>query len=128
LQELYINPKILTETMWDDLAAAAKWSRDNSDVLIDTHWIGGDPGKGEVYGWASWRPGKAILVLRNPSDSSQEFTVKLNEALELPDGSKYTMIPKSVYPQKRQLSSWPSNVKEPFRLILQPFEAIVIEL
>jgi hypothetical protein len=128
LQELYINPKILTENMWDDLAAAAKWSRDNSDVLIDTHWIGGDPGKGEVYGWASWRPGKAILVLRNPSDSSQEFTVKLNEALELPDGSKDTMIPKSVYPQKRQLSSWSSNVKEPFRLILEPFEAIVIEL
>ena len=86
LQELYINPKLLTETMWDELAAAAKWSRANSDVLVDTHWIGGDPGKAEVYGWASWRPGKGILVLRNPSETPQEFSITPQAALELPGG------------------------------------------
>jgi hypothetical protein len=128
LQELYINPENLTEAMWDELAAAAKWSRDNSDVLVDTHWIGGDPGEGEVYGWASWRPGKGILVLRNPSGSTKAFTVKLNEALELPEGHADTIIPKTIYPQKRQLASLPSNVKEAFSLILQPYEALVFEL
>jgi hypothetical protein len=128
LQELYINPENLNEAMWDELAAAAKWSRDNSDVLVDTHWIGGDPGEGEVYGWASWRPGKGILVLRNPSGSSKVFTVKLNDALELPDGPAVSMIPKTIYPQNRQFASWPSNVNDPLSLTLQPFEAIVIEL
>ena len=34
-----------------------KWSRSNAmDVLVDTHWVGGEPFKLEVYGWASWTP------------------------------------------------------------------------
>jgi len=33
---------------WDALAEAAQWSRSNADVLVDTHWIGGDPAKGEI--------------------------------------------------------------------------------
>jgi hypothetical protein len=128
LQELYINPHNLTEAMWDELATAARWSRDNSDVLVDTHWIGGDPGEGEVYGWASWRPGKGILVLRNPSGSSKEYAVKLREALELPGGTAEKISPKAIYPQDKPLKSWPSDVDEHFKLILQPFETIVIEL
>jgi hypothetical protein len=128
LQELYINPKILTEAMWDELAAAAKWSRENSDVLVDTHWIGGDPGEGEVYGWASWQPGKGIMVLRNPADSPREFRTTLKEALELPDGSMKRLSPKIIYPRTSRTTSWPSDAGEPFSLKLQPFEAIVIEL
>ena len=68
LQEMYVTPSLLSNADWDNLAEAAKWSRDNADVLVDTHWIGGDPAQLEVYGWASWNPRKAILVLRNPSD------------------------------------------------------------
>lgn len=128
LQELYINPENLNEAMWDELAAAARWSRENSDVLVDTHWIGGDPGEGEVYGWASWRPGKGILVLRNPSSGSKEFTLSTEEALELPDSAAETMIPTMVYPQKRKLTTWNTDVKETFSLTLQPFESIIIEL
>ncbi len=26
------------------------------DILVDTHWIGGDPGQLQVYGWAAWSP------------------------------------------------------------------------
>jgi hypothetical protein len=128
LQELYINPENLTEAMWDELATAARWSRDNGDVLVDTHWIGGDPGKGEAYGWASWRPGKGIIVLRNPSAASQEYTVMLSEALELPGGTAEAISPKSIYPPDKPLTSWPSDVDEHFKQILQPFETIVIEL
>ncbi|MCP4450855.1 MAG: enterotoxin, partial [Planctomycetes bacterium] len=54
LQELYISPHLLTPPMWDDLAEAAKWSRRNTDVLVDTHWIGGDPNALDIYGWAAW--------------------------------------------------------------------------
>jgi len=48
LQELHIDPSLMSETTWDALAEAAKWSRSNSDVLADTHWVGGDPAQGEV--------------------------------------------------------------------------------
>ena len=59
---------------WDVLAEAAKWSRENAQTLKDSHWIGGDPARLEVYGWASWSHEKAIVTLRNPSDQPQDFT------------------------------------------------------
>lgn len=86
LQELYITPDLLTDQNWDDLAEAAKWSRANADVLVDTHWIGGDPTKLEVYGWGAWSPRKAILTLRNPSDKPQAFSVDIAGVLQVPPG------------------------------------------
>ncbi len=128
LQELYINPKLLTEKMWDELAAAAKWSRANSDVLVDTHWIGGDPAKAEVYGWASWREGKGILVLRNPSDKSQKFSITPEAALELPEGVTDKMTLSAIYPRQRQLTVGALGIGQPVSLTLDPFEVVVIEL
>jgi hypothetical protein len=84
LQEMYITPGLLSQQNWGDLAEAAKWSRDNQEVLKDTHWVGGDPAWLEVYGWAAWTPKKATLVLRNPSDHEQVIKVRLKDALELP--------------------------------------------
>ena len=84
LLELYISPPLLTGPMWDELAAAATWYRANADVLVDTHWVGGDPGKGEVYGFAAWSPRKGVLVLRNPSDKAQAFALDVGKAFELP--------------------------------------------
>ena len=132
LQELYVNPKLPTETTWDVIAAAAKWSRANSHILVDTHWVGGDPAKAEIYGWASWQPGKGILTLRNPSDQPQSFNTTLQTALELPDAAKERMTAKVQYPLGRKL---PANVlnqklqaQQSISLTLQPFEVIVIEL
>ena len=48
------------------------------------HWIGGDPARLEVYGWAAWSPGKAIVTLRNPSDQPQDYALDIVAALELP--------------------------------------------
>ena len=61
LQELYITPELLTPGMWDSLAESSKWAVKNQDCLPDTHWIGGNPGALEVYGWASWVPGKGEI-------------------------------------------------------------------
>ena len=49
LQELYITPSMLNKVKWDTLAKAAKWSKENASVLVDTHWIGGDPTALAVY-------------------------------------------------------------------------------
>jgi len=128
LQELYVNPKLPTEKMWDELAAAAKWSRANSDVLVDTHWIGGNPAKEQVYGWASWQPGKGIIVLRNPSEKPQNFNITTKAALQLPNGIEDKMTLKAVYPRLRQLTAGPLGSRQPLNLTLQPFEVVVIEL
>ena len=126
LQELYISPHLLTPTMWDELAAAAKWSRANSDVLIDTHWIGGDPGKGDVYGWASWQPRGGIVVLRNPSDKPSTFELELGRDLELPDANLTDYRLSSPRPKQRIGSLRASSI-EPLAVELQPFEVLVFE-
>lgn len=84
LQEMYVTPSLLTPSDWDTLAAAARWAREREAVLVDTHWVGGDPGQLQVYGWAAWSPQRATLVLRNPAARAQRFTVDPVEALDLP--------------------------------------------
>ena len=83
-QELYVTPQKLSGRNWDDLAEAARWSQSNADVLVDTHWVGGDPGKGEAYGWASWSPRQGILALRNPSDKPGRITLDVARAFVAP--------------------------------------------
>jgi hypothetical protein len=90
LQEMYITPSLLTATNWNVLADTAKWSRDKAAILQDTHWIGGDPGKLQVYGWAAWSPKGWIITLRNPSNTAQDYQLNLRSALELPAGAPTT--------------------------------------
>ncbi len=127
LQELYIQPAKLTPEDWQVLAEAAKWSRANAGVLADTHWIGGDPGLPEVYGFASWSPEKGIIMLRNPDDRPREFDLDVQSAFELPTGAagKY-----------RLTSPWPEDASKPAteiergtarRISLRPFETIILE-
>jgi hypothetical protein len=127
LQELYITPSLLTAKNWDDLAESAKWSRANAQVLKDTHWIGGDPAKLEVYGWAAWAPRKGIIVLRNPSDKQQEFSVDIAKAFELPSGAAQAY---------RAHSPWASDTSAPeiqlragglHKFMLKPFEVLTLD-
>lgn len=73
--------------LWSDLADLIKWQKDNADVLMDAHWVGGDPWTGstaEIYGWASWNGSKATLALRNGGNDSRSIAITLREALEIP--------------------------------------------
>jgi hypothetical protein len=97
LQEMYISPDLLTEHNWDDLADAAKWARANAVTLRDNHWIGGDPARLQVYGWAAWSPGRAIITLRNPSDRPQDFALDIGAALELPSQASRSWNATPVY-------------------------------
>jgi hypothetical protein len=127
LQEMYISPGLLDQQNWDDLAEAAKWSRANADVLVDTHWIGGNPGLGEVYGWASWSPRRGILVLRNPGGQPQTFTADVAHLFELPPGTAGEFTMHSPWQSDRRRPSVKLRVGEPHAFTLQPFEVLVLE-
>ena len=127
LQEMYITPSLLDKQNWDDLAEGAKWSRRNADVLVDTHWIGGDPGTGEIYGWASWSPRKAILVLRNPTDQPANFTADAAKLFELPPGAPGKIVMHSPWKRDRQEPSITLESGQPATLALKPFEVLVLE-
>ena len=87
LQELYITPHLLNHYDWDVLARAAKWANNNAAILSDTHWIGGNPARGQVYGWASWHNNKGIFVLRNPTAHSAQINLDIGKAFQLPAGA-----------------------------------------
>jgi hypothetical protein len=128
LQELYLTPALLKEKDWDVLAESAKWSRENAEVLKDTHWVGGDPGWGQVYGWASWSEKKSVLVLRNPSDKAQGIALDVGTVLELPEGARRSFIAKSPWKEDASREALKLVAGTAHRFELKPFEVVVVEL
>ena len=106
--ELYNDYKLTNELvnpatgnageLWGEIAACMKWQRENSDVLPDIHWVGGNPwtgAKAEIYGWAAWNAQKAVMTLRNGANDAQSIKLTLREALDIPayvkEGSTITL-------------------------------------
>jgi hypothetical protein len=127
LQELYIQPGKLKPADWRVLAEAAKWSRTNADVLVDAHWLGGDPSKLEVYGYASWTPRKGIVMLRNPDDQAHEFALDVQSAFELPPGTPTKYIFKSPWAEDAAKPALATRAGKPLRFTLKPFEVVVFD-
>lgn len=123
LQEMYITHGLLSPRDWNTLAAAAHWSRRNADILVDTHWIGGDPHKLEVYGWSSWSPRGGIVTLRNPSAESRSFDLEIQSAFELPAGAPQRYLAFSPWSTllRRKIRL---HARKPRTLKLAPFEVI----
>lgn len=127
LQEMYITPSLLSRQNWDDIAEAAKWSRDHADVLKDTHWIGGDPAWLQVYGWASWSPRMGILVLRNPSDKPQTMRLRLQDAFELPQGAAQEYAGKSPWTSDAAKGVLVLQAQQEHTFQLAPFEVLTLD-
>jgi hypothetical protein len=130
LQEMYITPALLTPANWDTLAEGARWSRAHAATLKDTHWIGGDPDKLQVYGWAAWSPQLGILTLRNPSDKPQSFTINATQLFELRknDSANYSL--RSVWQSaKSATGTTPKQLRgdKPLVIQLTPFQVLTLE-
>ena len=125
VQEMYITPSLLSSADWDILAKGARWSRDNAETLKDVHWIGGDPQQLQVYGWASWSPRNAIIVLRNPSNKPQTFSLDIQTALELPAGSARTYTARD--PWTTSTPALTLHAGEATQIALQPWEVRTLE-
>ncbi|WP_243049838.1 enterotoxin [Dyella sp. RRB7] len=128
LQEMYITPDLLSTQDWDVLAEAARWSRANADVLRDTHWIGGDPARLDVYGWASWTPKKAIITMRNPDAKAQLVVVDLARQLELPPGTARRFSARSPWQDEAGKPVLQLDADQPSTLTLAPFQVMTLEL
>jgi hypothetical protein len=117
LQELYCTPHLLSARDWDQIAKWSAWSAANADVLRDTHWIGGNPDRLDVYGWAAWSPRKAIVTLRNPSSRRQDYLLDIGPALELPQHA----------PPQYRAGAQTLRAGKPHLCTLEPFEVRTIE-
>jgi hypothetical protein len=126
-QELYVTPSLMTRQDWDSLAEVANWSRNNADVLVDTHWIGGDPAEGQIYGWASWSGRKGILALRNPSDRPAGVTIDIARAFELPQAASRSYYLKSPWKEDIGKPSVKLTAGQRRTFNLEPFQVLVFD-
>ncbi len=125
LQELYINPHKISSKIWDMLAQAIHWAKANAETLVDIHWIGGNPLKGEVYGRAAWSPQKGIISLRNPTGEIKHFHVNVAKVLEIPKGYSQNYNFRNL----RFFNSNKSDIindKKEFDVTLQPYEVKIL--
>eukprot|EP00927_Polykrikos_kofoidii_P016662 TRINITY_DN1754_c0_g1_i1.p1 TRINITY_DN1754_c0_g1~~TRINITY_DN1754_c0_g1_i1.p1 ORF type:complete len:1019 (+),score=98.78 TRINITY_DN1754_c0_g1_i1:187-3057(+) len=86
LQDLQVQPELLTPTHWDIIADAVNVSRQHATVLKDSHWFGGNPAAGEVYAYGAFAcpPCLGLLSWRNPQAAELNKTFTLRQALSLP--------------------------------------------
>jgi hypothetical protein len=127
LQEMYITHGLMSDTDWDVLAEAAKWSRENAETLADAHWIGGNPAKLKVYGWAAWSPKKGILTLRNPSGKPQSFSLDVGKAFELPGDAPKRFTATSPWKKDQKQKPIPMSAGKIHVFTLRPFEVLNLE-
>lgn len=128
LQELYITPSLLTTRNWNTLARAAKWARANADVLRDSHWIGGDPGRLDVYGWAAWSPAKSFITLRNPDDKPRLAVLDVGRQLQLPEGAARKFDVSDVWNTGGANVPKTLDADRTITITLQPFEVLTLQL
>jgi hypothetical protein len=127
LQEMYVTHSLLSDSDWDNLAEAARWSRRNADILVDTHWIGGDPANLEVYGWASWAPRGGIVTLRNPDKAPHAFDLDPQSAFELPTGTPESYAARSPWSDAPAAAPIELRAGQPRTVTLEPFEVLTLE-
>ena len=128
LQEMYVTPSLLSSDDWDTLAESARWARRNADVLVDTHWIGGDPAQLEVYGHASWRNGRGIVVLRNPKDTPQSIALDVGAAFELPERAQQHYRARSPWRADHAAPALELHAGRPVPIALRAFEVLTLDV
>ena len=127
LQELYLTPSMMTPEAWDRVAEAAKWAHAHAGVLLDAHWVGGDPLKLEPYGYASWNLRQGTLMLRNPDAQPHAIPLDAVTVFELPAGAARSYTLRSPYPDQRvQTLELQAGTATP--VTLDPFEVLVFDV
>jgi hypothetical protein len=122
LQEMYVNPHKLKQAHWDCLKDAINWSRDHAHLMPDVHWIGGDPAKEDIYGYAAWNEQGGYFTLRNPAATPKTFVVNATEIFDLPSGVNKAF---TFYDARTAAKSAPGKklaTGSSFTIVLQPFE------
>jgi Melibiase len=114
--EILTSPQDMDAKRYEFLSRAIRWGKANWDILSDTKMILGDPGKGEVYGYAHLGRGAALVFLRNPSLKSQILDVSL-DTLKAPaaEGSANPSAVFEVYPTDSPLD-WDASGRSSFQV------------
>lgn len=98
LKELYLDLDLLDDDHWKILGTTSRWAKLNQERLMHTVFVGGDPARGQVYGYISWVDGKAILTVRNPDRRTQTLHIPFDEQVYFRGERGLSYRAKAVYP------------------------------
>jgi hypothetical protein len=75
------------------------WARKNFDLLMHTELVGGNPLKGESYGYVHFAGKRGIIAARNPVIESARLVVALDPALGM-DPKATALVLQRLYPTR----------------------------
>lgn len=107
------------------LGDAAKWVKSNAAIYRHFALIGGEPARGEVFGYAHGNgAGRCIVGLRNPVIETQTFQLKIGPELNLGEPGPYQVT--MVYPYRYTWNGVTRNRAVP--VTLWGFEVALLEV
>jgi hypothetical protein len=126
--EILNDPNSMDPKRWTFMGRAMRWGRANWDLLAHTQMILGNPGKGEIYGYAHAGPGAALVFLRNPDLESKLLALSLRDLGLLPEDplmKAKDLTAVEVYPTCREID-WSGAAASPLMLHVLGSETKVI--
>jgi len=127
VKELYITTDLLDEDHWKVLGRAAAWAQKNQHRLMNTVYVGGDPGAGAVYGYVSWVDGRAILSVRNPDRREQTLKVPFDRSVYFRGEKGQNHRARTIYPFVEQMP-WKLVSGQPISLRVPGDSVMVFEI
>ncbi len=137
---VYMNPKSMTDSRWKVFADLLRWAQANASTLLHTEallpasWLnGGLPdfsNEGvmprEPYGYAHWKDGTGLVILRNPWISPGIYSIKIPESMDssLKDAVLQAV---SIYPQVR-LYDQDLRCGDTLDIQLAPYETVLLSI
>ena len=85
--ELYIKTFKLADSDWDVLSEGLHWAHEVFPTFKRSRMHGGDPKKGDVYGFTAWTSSQGYVSIHNPSDEERVYAFTLDRTFGLISGS-----------------------------------------
>lgn len=125
--ELYIKTQKLSTSDWDVMAEGLKWAHRMFPAFRHVRMHGGDPRKGDIYGYTAWDKKRGYISFHNPSDAPQEYVFVLDRKHGVPEDLKRRLRCSS--PLSSDVSRFPVQVRygDEIRLTLQPQEIVLLD-
>ncbi|MEW6752513.1 MAG: hypothetical protein AB1505_16225 [Candidatus Latescibacterota bacterium] len=126
LVDLYLEPD-LSAAQWRTLGESLRWWQGNVEVLGTTRMVGGDPHKGEVYGYAHWRGEQGILCVRNPDVREQAIRVPFDRTVHYRGPADQAFRGRVIYPYVEGIPAQFTS-GQPLLLSVPGYTVMLIEL
>ncbi|UDQ98737.1 hypothetical protein AAEX28_01300 [Lentisphaerota bacterium WC36G] len=125
--ELYIKPFVLGAYDWDILSEGLHWVEDVFPLFNRARMHGGNPRKGDVYGYTAWNKKRGYVSIHNPSEKKVTYSFTLDRDFGLTKDAKamkYFLSSPMVSDEKGLKSSY--KYGETITIELEPREIRIL--